>query len=242
MRVEYVRGNRWITEHVKSPTESGLDQERLIKNIILDVASTQLGRGDTTADIPDQKIRERMTWNADSRIWTVNWFRPNTHPNAVGEIHVPDFDFWVDDRRLANLESKNWQPKWALTLNQTKEKIVSRVESRPVELGNILVISELLCQKSDERQILDLLQQCQFKVLLTHRKTGSSHDEAMYRIIRSQLEPILVYIFSFRGPKPDWTLFLIARKWVSPSILVLSMTPTTIRYTIPLPRHTPVPR
>lgn len=205
------------------PIHVGLDQEALIKNIILDVAGTRLGTG----DISDQyglNLRERMTWKIESRVWTVNWYRPNTHPIRVGESHVPDFDFWFDDRRLANLESKNWREDYRpLSLHHTKDKIISRVTGRPVELGNILVISELRCQQCDEQQILDLLRDHRFKVLLTHGQTMNPDDEERYRIIRNRLEPILTYIFNPEGPRPDWALFLIGPKSPLLTILVLSM-------------------
>ena len=187
------------------PTEEGRKQEALIRQVITDVAGSQL-LVSTTEGLPKQnaeRIRERTLWRGNGRAWTVNWYRPNTHPNTVGEMHVPDFDFWVDGRRLANLESKNWQPKWRLSLHQANEKIVSRVAGRPVELGNVLVISELLCEASVEQQILDLLREYKFKVLLTHRKTESAHDQDMYWILRNRLQSILVYIFSLPGPRPD---------------------------------------
>jgi hypothetical protein len=236
-----------LAETKRNPTEDGVEQERLIRQVILDVAATQLGVGDTVsiADQNLEKIRERTTWPTKHGMWTVNWYRPNTHPKHVGERHVPDFDFWVNGNRIANLESKNWKPnpKYPLSLDQAKQKIVSRVAGRPVALGNILVISELLCQDGVEQQILELLRQHKFKVVLTHRKTESPDDGAMYRIMRVKLEPILVYVFTLGDPKLDWALFSIAIKSDCLMILVLSMTPSAlIRLTcdIPYVRITPL--
>jgi hypothetical protein len=211
----------------RNPTKDGVEQESLIRQLILDVASTLLGVGDTVsvADQNPEKIRERTTWRRWDKVWSVNWYRPNTHPKMAGEDHVPDFDFWVNDRRLANLESKNWKPKWPLSLDQAKEKILSRVAGRPVELGNILVISELLCEAAVQQQIMDLLREYKFKVLLTHRKTESAYDQDMYWTLRNRLKPILVYIFTLSAPRPNWALFSIATKPACLVILVLSMTP-----------------
>jgi hypothetical protein len=206
-----------------SPYRIGHDQELLIKKIIVDVATSSIGECDN-AHNSNPHIRETMVWRNDHGTRTVNWYRPNTHPQKVGEVHVPDFDFWANDRRLANLESKNWEPKWLFSLSQAEEKIFSRVTGRPVELGNVLIISKLICQQGDEQRILELLQQHRFKVLLTSRKTESPNDQAMYGIIRAKLEPILAYIFTLQGPKPDWTLLLINVKPALQTIVVLSMT------------------
>ena len=206
-----------------NPYRIGHDQELLIKKIIVDVATSSIGECDNVHN-SNPHIRETMVWGNDHGTRMVNWYRPNTHPTRAREVHVPDFDFWVDDRRLANLESKNWEPKWSLSLSQAKEKIFSRVTGRPVELCNILVISKLLCQHGDELRILDLLREYKFKVLQTGRKTESPDDQVMYEIIRTKLEPILAYVFTLRGPKPYWTLLLITVKPTSFDVLVLSMT------------------
>jgi hypothetical protein len=218
----------------KSPTVVGMDQERLIRQVVLDVAATQLGVGEQVNGpaLNAERIRERITWTTKNGTWTVTWFRPNTHPMHVGDLHVPDFDFWINGHRMANLESKNWQVRWLLSLQGANEKIVSRVTGRPVELGNILVISELLCQHCAEEQVLELLRQYRFKVLLTHRQAEGPDDEVMYEIIRTKLEPILAYVFTLKEPRPDWALFSIATKPACLAILVLSMTPSSHIMTI----------
>ncbi|MGA3109239.1 MAG: hypothetical protein ABSD99_07240 [Candidatus Bathyarchaeia archaeon] len=186
-----------------SPTEIGLNQERLIKKVIADVGATQLGFGYTTSS-PSQNVRETKTWQTDYGPCTVNWYRPNTHPPAIGEVHTPDFDFWVNGQRLVNLESKNWQPgKYPLSLHQVEEKIISRVSGRPVLLGNVLVIGDLLCQEGDEQRILELLQQYRFRVILTGRQAVSPEDETSYSIIRARLEPLLVDLFMLRWTMPN---------------------------------------
>lgn len=195
-------------EYIRSPTEDGMDQEALIRRVIVDVASTHLGAGHTERAVSQnaERIRETTTWHTTNFTWSVSWYQPNTHPQHAGELHVPDFDFSVNGRRLANLESKNWKPKWPLSVDQAKNKIVSRVEGRPVELGNILVISELLCETSVQFQILNILAAHHFKVILTHRKTEGISDHAMYCTLRSKLHPILDYVFTLQEPKPDWTI------------------------------------
>jgi len=216
-------------QHIQrpSPYRIGHDQELVIKKIIVDVATSSIGECDNVHNSnPD--IRETIVWHKDYETWTVNWYRPNTHPKEVGEAHVPDFDFWVDDRRLANLESKNWEPKWSLSLSQAEEKIFSRVTGRPVELSNILVISKLLCQHGDEQRILNLLREYRFKVVLTGRKTENPNDQTMYELLRTKLEPILVYMFTLQGTKPNWTLLLITVKPALLTIVVLSMTQSAL--------------
>ena len=74
-----------------------------------------------------------------------------------------------------------------------------------MELGNILVISQLVCEKKAEPQILDLLRQNRFKVLLTYRKTEGAEDHAMYLRLGALLQPILRYVFTLEEPKPEWT-------------------------------------
>lgn len=183
-----------VASSTKSPSEVGFWQEIIIWNIIIDTATQRFGQGELNTSQKGH-VKQTIIWKNGSKLYTVNWYTPNTHPYKTGTISKPEFDICVNGTRRLNLESKNWKLDYKpLSLATTKSQIISRFQHIIAD-QNVVVISEWRTENGNTAQIEKLLNQWNVKVVLTHRQTTGVEDQETQNIIKTKLNPILDAVF-----------------------------------------------
>lgn len=175
------------------PSEVGLWQEIIVWKIILDAARQRVPRINID-NTQRSQIKQKLTWTNAGRTYIVNWYTPNTHPQAKGAISKPEFDVSINDKRILDIESKNWNVNYKpLSLAVVKSQIITRFQYLKAD-QNVLVISEWRTENSATPTIQTMLNLWHIEKILTHRQATGACDVRSYNAIKVHLEPILAKV------------------------------------------------